>query len=589
MPISLTLPRRPSIRLVAAIALALSAALAMPAAEAGASGGDGYAGVSGDAGLTPGSGVAGRIAATGIRGVDVSHWQGTIDWAKVATSGIRFAYLKASEGTTYVDPTFAVNRAGARANGVRVGAYHFARPDDAPGDARREARFFVQTAEPKPGNLLPVLDIERTGGLDQAGVTRWARRWVAEVRELTGVTPMVYTSPYGWLERTGDTRRLARDGAPLWVAHWGVSSPTLPANGWAGNGWVVWQWSSTGSVPGIAGDVDLDRLSGATLGRITIRRLSIEVTGGVGKVTSQPAGLGCRATCVHNLDPQTSVTLSAVPDEGSWFTGWTGACRGTDPTCTIRMGGNRSVGARFVSDVKAPSASFIRPVGFTDPVEIAFDEPVMGVTPWNVVLRLESGDRVAVRRACRAGAGAVVPCDAASVRRVRLTARAPLVPGADYETVVNPVGATSVTDLAGNPALTAKDRFVAPASVEQTQAPLALRPARAWTRVGARAASGDSFIVSGRAGAVARLTFDGVGVRWIAVTGPNRGRAHVFVDGALVRTVDLYAPARTYGVVRRFTGLADRRHTIRIVVLGRARRAATDDLVAIDRLDVVTS
>jgi GH25 family lysozyme M1 (1,4-beta-N-acetylmuramidase) len=73
---------------------------------------------------------------------------------------------------------------------------------------------------------------------------------VATVKELTGVTPFVYTSPYGWAARTGDTPLLARDGAPLWVAHWGVSSPTLPADGWDGHGWTVWQHTSTGHVHG---------------------------------------------------------------------------------------------------------------------------------------------------------------------------------------------------------------------------------------------------------------------------------------------------------------------------------------------------
>ncbi len=110
-----------------------------------------------------------------------------------------------------------------------MGAYHFARPDRSKGDAVREAKWFVARTDPRPGELLPVLDIETNNGLTQTQMTTWAHRWIAEVRELTGVTAMVYTSPYGWLERFGDSKRLARDGSPLWVAHWGVSSPLVPA------------------------------------------------------------------------------------------------------------------------------------------------------------------------------------------------------------------------------------------------------------------------------------------------------------------------------------------------------------------------
>ena len=92
-----------------------------------------------------------------------------------------------------------------------------------------------------------------------------------------------------WLTRTGDTRLLARDGALLWVAHWGVDSPTLPADDWDGHGWVVWQYSSTGRVPGISGHVDLDVLAGTRLGRVTIRRLSVAVNGDAGFVSGDPA------------------------------------------------------------------------------------------------------------------------------------------------------------------------------------------------------------------------------------------------------------------------------------------------------------
>ncbi|HEY6567809.1 MAG TPA: GH25 family lysozyme, partial [Actinomycetota bacterium] len=349
MPTHLIPQRRRRLARTAAIVL-VGLLAAAPAIAAGAGGPtpspgtrpDGFAGASGDASRLQGS--ASRLAAAGatpIRGIDVSHWQDEIDWQRVANAGKEFAYLKSTDDIDYLDETFAFNRAQAKANGLSVGAYHFARPDQSQGDAVREARWFVEQTNPRPGELLPVLDIETNDGLTQDQMTTWARRWIEEVRELTGVTPMVYTSPYGWLERFGDTRRIARGGSPLWVAHWGVTSPLVPAGNWDGNGWVLWQYTSQGHVAGIVGDVDLDRLWGGTLGQLTIRKLTLDVEGDAGVVTSAPAGLGCATVCERNVDPNTTVTLSAVPDEDAYFVGWGGACSGNDVTCTITMRGNR--------------------------------------------------------------------------------------------------------------------------------------------------------------------------------------------------------------------------------------------------------
>lgn len=589
----MTPARRSLARLALVAVLALAAAL--PAHASGGvgttvarPGPDGAMGSSGEAALTPpGTLVPRTSVGPTIPGIDVSHWQGTINWSRVAASGRRFVFLKATDDTNYIDPTFATNRAAARAAGLLVGAYHFARPDPSPGDARAEARFFVRVADPKPGGLLPVLDIETSKGLDQAGVTRWARTWATEVESLTGVDPMVYTSPYGWMTRTGDTRVLARDGSPLWVAHWGVSSPLVPAADWDGRGWVVWQTTSSGQVPGIAGRVDLDRLAGASLGRITIRRLSVAVTGGAGHVTSRPVGLGCATTCVRSTDPNTTITLTAVPDANAYFTGWSGACAGTAVTCTVTMRANRSVGARFVTDITPPTPTLTPPATFTRPLSVAFDEPVKAVTPADVVLRVQGGGVVPVTRACRSASGPVA-CDAIGIRSVALTPAAPLVPGRAYVAVVNPSGVTPrVQDLVGNPAATTLTPFTAPLTVDQTQAPLMKGPPGAWMPVRATSASGGSYAVAGRAGATARVAFDGTGIDWVTVTGPNRGRAQVYVDGTLVRTVDLWSAVRTFGVVRPIEGLAAGAHVLRIVATGTARRGSAGTLVAIDRFDVL--
>src|SRR5207344_2546016 len=113
------------------------------------------------------------LPAGALPGIDVSHHQGAIDWVQVAGAGVRFAFAKATEGRNYVDPQYATNKAGAALSGVAFGAYHFAQPDGTANDAILEADHFVDVAQLEPGDLVPVLDIERTGGLSQAQVTQW--------------------------------------------------------------------------------------------------------------------------------------------------------------------------------------------------------------------------------------------------------------------------------------------------------------------------------------------------------------------------------------------------------------------------------
>jgi GH25 family lysozyme M1 (1,4-beta-N-acetylmuramidase) len=567
---------------------ALAASLAVGAASAGdepRTPSGGFAGASGEAGSAMTRQVRLNVGPT-LPGIDVSHWQDEIDWAKVARAGKRFVFMKATDGHDFLDPRFFQNRAGARANGIVVGAYHFARPDPSKGDAAEEARWFVSQADPRPGNLLPVLDLETSKGLEQRQVTWWARRWVAEVRRLTGVTPLVYTSPYGWMRRTGDSRALARDGARLWIAHWGVQSPLLPAGEWNGNGWRVWQHTSHGRVAGIRGRVDLDVVKGRSLGPITIRRLSLQVVGDAGHVISFPAGLGCHASCAKSTNPNVTITLSARPDPKAYFTGWGGDCRGDDPECTITMRGNRSVRARFVTDITAPTAVAHAAAGFRGPVVVRFDEPVRRIGPGNVFLRRANGERVRASRTCRSAGGGVVGCDGL-FRSVALTPAHPLVPGRDYEAVVNPPGAPPVVDRVGNAATPSVDGFEGPRSVEEGHVPVGLWPPRAWRVERSARASAGSFALAREAGAAATIRFDGTGIDWVTVTGPNRGRARVTIDGARVGIVDLYAPTRTFGVVERFGGLADRVHSMRIEVLGRRSAASHGRWVAIDRFVVL--
>ena len=204
---------------------------------------------------------------TTLDGIDVSYHQGTIDWSQVAAAGKRFAFVRASAGTLTADPAHATNRAGARAAGLAVGSYHYANPDTAPNDASNEASWFLQNATIGSGDLIPELDFEVSNGLDPAALTAWAQTWLSQVSAATGVRPIIYTNANFWSTSIADTDWFARNGyTVLWIANWTTANaPTVPAGNWGASGWTFWQHSSTGTVPGISGPVDLDRFNGSSL------------------------------------------------------------------------------------------------------------------------------------------------------------------------------------------------------------------------------------------------------------------------------------------------------------------------------------
>lgn len=211
-----------------------------------------------------------------LEGIDVSHYQGTIDWTQVPGSGRRFVIMQATVGETYVDPTYATNHVGARAVGLPVTAYHYAWPLDLPNDAVIQADWFAQNAALLPGDLIPALDLEQTGGLSTTALQAWVGAWLGEVYARLGVRPMIYTSPSFWANSMGDTSMFADQGfAVLWVAHWFTSSPTIPGNNWGGHGWTFWQYSNCGAVAGISGCVDLDRYNGSDLAGMTFNYLPL--------------------------------------------------------------------------------------------------------------------------------------------------------------------------------------------------------------------------------------------------------------------------------------------------------------------------
>lgn len=194
--------------------------------------------------------------------VDTSHYQNSIDWSRVKNATlpsvgvVRGAYLKCTERNDRTDPLYVAHAAGAKAAGVPTGAYHFARPSLGANDAVQEADWFV--GHLAKHELPPMLDLESTS-LDPHSTTEWALNFCAQVKRRTGITPIIYTGAYFGM--APDVRLSAY---PLWIAAYPAGYapnpdpthlhlPHLPAS-W--NHFTIWQYTSSGHVDGIAGNVD---------------------------------------------------------------------------------------------------------------------------------------------------------------------------------------------------------------------------------------------------------------------------------------------------------------------------------------------
>ena len=188
-----------------------------------------------------------------IQGIDVSDHQGTVDWNAVRQAGMTFVFIKATDGITWTDPDFATNWSGARAAGLLRGAYHFYETDD---DPTAQAQNFLNAVQLQPGDLPPVVDIEKLDSGSTASQTvQDLQTWLGVVQQATGRTPIIYTS-HGFWNSLGTS---AFGSYPLWIAEYGVESPTLPS-GWSS--WTFWQSSESGTVAGVSGSVDLDVFQG---------------------------------------------------------------------------------------------------------------------------------------------------------------------------------------------------------------------------------------------------------------------------------------------------------------------------------------
>ena len=203
--------------------------------------------------LMPISIIAEAFPASGPtrNGIDVSYYQKNIDYQKVRQAGIEIVYIRASEGTGYIDPYFRQNYNNASANGLSTGFYHYLTARNTQ-EAIREAQHFISVISGTSPDCRLCMDIEDISGLSISTVNDIAFAFLQEVERLSGKEVVIYAS--------ASTARniLSPDLAekyPIWVANYGVREPE---NNGKWDSWIGFQYSSTGSIPGINGNVDLD-------------------------------------------------------------------------------------------------------------------------------------------------------------------------------------------------------------------------------------------------------------------------------------------------------------------------------------------
>ena len=187
-------------------------------------------------------------------GIDVSNWQGYIDYQKVKQSGIEVVYIKASQGSNLKDAYFDINYENAKNNGLKVGFYHFLTAKNTQ-EAEKEAQFFASVISNKTPECKLALDYEVFGGVSVTEINNIATVFLETTKRLTNKEVIIYSDLYN--AKTVFSRELA-DKYPLWVADY-TSNENIEKQQTNWKNWTGWQYTDRGVVNGISGYVDRDK------------------------------------------------------------------------------------------------------------------------------------------------------------------------------------------------------------------------------------------------------------------------------------------------------------------------------------------
>ncbi|USE34459.1 glycoside hydrolase family 25 protein [Endozoicomonas sp. SCSIO W0465] len=183
------------------------------------------------------------VASEHLHGIDVSHYQGSVDWQGVSEK-FHFAFIKATEGKHYVDPQLRNNINEIKDTSMNFSVYHFYTRDTDPVE---QARHFLEHTSAYDFTLPPVLDIEVHPGKDLAGFHDDIQQWLDKVSESTGCTPIIYTNKSFWNKYL----KMRFSDYPLWISDYTSDQGKI-----AGIPWSFWQYSDNSIVHGIGGHVD---------------------------------------------------------------------------------------------------------------------------------------------------------------------------------------------------------------------------------------------------------------------------------------------------------------------------------------------
>jgi len=213
-----------------------------------------------------------------LPGIDLSSWNGTIDFKKVADAGVKYAWIKVSEGTTHVNPKHEKKFEDARKEDIIVGAYHFGRPDTSPNDPNdweKEADNFLKRLDKvglECGDLIPVLDVEKGMKTDDNHNVEWCLKWLDKVGRETKTRPVIYTARWAWqlyIMKANEDEQNKLASYPVWLASYnGGIEPKRKTGLW--DKWDIWQWTGSGKVPGIKGKCDQNWMAGGQLEKLRV-------------------------------------------------------------------------------------------------------------------------------------------------------------------------------------------------------------------------------------------------------------------------------------------------------------------------------
>jgi len=189
-----------------------------------------------------------RLEGYGVHGIDVSHYQGKINWRLVKRDDIRFSFIKATEGISIKDSRFQTNWEQTKEVGIIRGPYHFFRPKE---DPIKQAAFFTKQFELEKGDLPPVLDVEVRDDVPIPKIRQGITAWLDTIQKVCKIKPIVYTNHYFYKTiLKGHIKDY-----PIWIANYSPFRKEIKERKFE---WLFWQYSDEGCVQGIESDVDMN-------------------------------------------------------------------------------------------------------------------------------------------------------------------------------------------------------------------------------------------------------------------------------------------------------------------------------------------